>query len=241
MKIRKLRTLSLVLCVILFFSMFPVTAEAASNPYSTLSSKKVLLTFPKTLLSEPLHAKVSGEQKKGGIYYVPKPETGNGDLGIVKKGTNVTIFAEEDGYYFFMTNSGRMGWNKVKYFTEPEPYDDYELPGDSGLTTDHLDKVMDFLKDNSKAGGSSKFYPTKSVVIVKKGKSAKFTVYARYSKYFSARWDCWENYCKVKWASTSIRNGKAAVSVIGKDVGSDIIEFTNSYTDKSFNVLVLVV
>ncbi|MCR4606792.1 MAG: hypothetical protein K5771_03590 [Oscillospiraceae bacterium] len=241
MKKKILRLLTLSLCIMMVFAMFPVPADAASNSYSTCSSKKVLLVLPASgsLLSIPLHAKADGNQKNGGIYYLPKPEAGNGDLGTVKKGTNVTIFAEEDGYYFFMTNSGRMGWNKVEYFTEPEEYTDYYLPGDSGLTTSDLDDVKDFLRSNERAGGSNKFYPAKPVVIVKKGESVKLTIYADYRKNSTVN-AAWNNYYhSLSWGRGSA--GKGSVTIKGKNLGSDTIDFTNYYTDRYFEVLVIVV
>lgn len=238
---RTLRCLTLVLCIVMVFTMFPVTADAASNSYSPRSTTKVLLVFPDSgsLLSEPLHAKVSGDQKNGSIYYVPKPETGNGNLGMVKKDTNVTIFAEENGYYFFMTNSGRMGWNKTGYFTEPEEYTDYYLPGDSGLTTSDLDEVRDFLEDNERAGGSNKFYPAKPVVIVEKGETFKLTIYADYTKNSTVN-ASWNNYYhSLSWGKGSA--GKGSVSIKGKNEGCSTIGFTNYYTDRYFEVLVIVV
>ena len=238
---RFIRLFSLVICLVMVFTMFPVSADAASTSYSTRSSTKVLLVFPDygSLLKEPLHAKVSGNQKNGAIYYVPKPESGNGNLGTVKKGTNVTIFAEDDGYYFFMTNSGRMGWNKVEYFTEPEEYSDYELPGDSGLTTDHLDDIRDFLGRNERAGGSNKFYPAKPVVIVEKGDTVKLTIYADYTRNSTVN-AAWNNYYhSLSWGKGSA--GKGSVNIKGKNPGSDTIDFTNYYTDREFSVLVIVI
>ena len=238
---RLLRIFTLILCFAMVFSMFPVTADAAGNSYSPRSSKKVLLVFPASgsLFSEPLHAKVNGEQKNGGIYYVPKPETGNGDLGTVKKGTNVTIFAEEDGYYFFMTNSGRMGWNKIEYFTEPEEYSDYNLPGDSGLTTGDLDDVKDFLRDNERAGGSNKFYPAKPVYIVKEGETVKLTIYADYRKNSDVRVWYSTYYLSASWGRGS--PGKGTVNVKGLNKGASTLEFKNYYTDREFEVLIIVV
>ena len=240
MKNRIFRLFTLAVCLVMVFTMFPVSADAASDSYSTRSSTKVLLVFPDSgsLLSEPLHAKVTGDQKNGAIFYVPKPESGNGNLGTVKKGTNVTIFAEKDGYYFFMTNSGRMGWNKVGYFTEPEDYDTEYLPGNSGLTTDHLDEIKDFLRDNSRAGGSNKFYPSKPVIIVEKGETVKFTVYGDYKKSSTVNMAWYDSVHSLKWKTG---NGKATVSIKGKTRDCSRITFLNYYTDREFQVLVIVV
>ncbi len=241
MKKQILRMLTLALCIVMVFTMFPVTADAASsNSYSTRSSKKVLLVFPSSsdLLSEPLHAYVDGNQKNGGIYYYPKASTDNGVLGTVKDGTNVTIFAEDDGYYFFMTNSGRMGWNKKKFFTRPEKYSGYYLPGNSGLTTDHLKKVKTFLADNSRAGGSNKFYPTKPVLIVDKGDSVKLTVYCSYRKDSTVHM-MYSGY--IHSVKSKGGTGKVTYTIRGKNIGSSIIELTNYYSDRTFEVLVIVV
>lgn len=239
MKKNILRLLSLALCITMVFALFPAQADAAGNSYSTRSSKKVLLVFPSSgkLLSEPLYAKVDGEQKNGGIYYYPKKSTDNGVLGTVKNGTKVTIFAEDDGYYFFMTNSGRMGWNKKKFFTEPSKYSGYYI-GNSGLTTDHLKKVKSFLASNDRAGGSNKFYPSKPVIILDKGDSAKFTIYGDYRKSSTVhmRYDGDLHTLKSKSG-----NGKLTITIKGKTMGTNIIEFTNYYTDRVFEVLVIVV
>ncbi len=240
MKKNILRLLSLALCITMVFALFPAQADAAGNSYSTRSSKKVLLVFPSSgkLLSEPLYAKVDGEQKNGGIYYYPKKSTDNGVLGTVKNGTKVTIFAEDDGYYFFMTYSGRMGWNKKKFFTEPKKYSNYYLPGNSGLTTDHLKEIKSFLASNDRAGGSNKFYPSKPVIIVDKGDSAKFYVYGEYRKSSTVHMSYNSYIHSMKWKSGA---GKATVTIKGKNVGTGTIEFTNYYTDRVFEVLIIVV
>ncbi len=236
-----MRILTLALCIVMAFTMLPVTADAAGSSYSTLSSAKVLLEFPESwsMLSEPLHAKVDNDYVKGGIYYLPKPETGNGNLGVAKKGTNVTIFAEDGLYYFFMTNSGRMGWSKKVNFTEPEEYEDYELPGDSGLTIAHLEEIKDYLSSTERAGGSNKFFPEKPVVFVKKGETVKVIIRGNYKTRNSIKVSWWGDYCTAKFVGSYSR-GKATVSIHGDARGSEFLSFSNTYTEREFDLLVIV-
>ena len=50
---------------------------------------------------------------------MPRPQPGNGTLGKVTHGDLVTILAETEYYYFFVTEDGRAGWNGKSYFAEP--------------------------------------------------------------------------------------------------------------------------
>ena len=48
--------------------------------------------------------------KNAALLILPKPATGNGNLGSINAGTAVTVIAECKGYYFFVADDGRMGW-----------------------------------------------------------------------------------------------------------------------------------
>ena len=97
-------------------------AEKNCRNYSTVSNKKVALElpFPEEHLDEALsmEVKFSGN---GAIFIMPRPQAGNGALDTVKAGTKVTVIAEYKGFYFFVCEEGRMGWNGKDYFVEASP------------------------------------------------------------------------------------------------------------------------
>ena len=98
----------------------PVKSGGSSEPvdYLSVSTKGVVLSFPKDryYLDEPFTMTVKASHKKGSIYLMPKPQSGNGNLGTVANGEEVTILAEQGDYYFFQTEDGRYGWNGKNWF-----------------------------------------------------------------------------------------------------------------------------
>ncbi len=92
---------------------------AASSEYPTISSKGVTLRFPsdRYWLDDPFTAYVQASRRDGAIYLMPRPEQGNGNLGTVASGSAVTILAQQGGYYFFVTEDGRYGWNGTRFFS----------------------------------------------------------------------------------------------------------------------------
>lgn len=117
-------------------------AEKNSRDYTTVSTTGVELEYPyeSEYLEEPLKLRVKSEVN-GGILFMPKPKTGNGNLGTVLDWTNVLVIAKYRSYYFFVTEDGRMGWNWKNYFVEGwgskarsnkepkrDPYDDENNP-----------------------------------------------------------------------------------------------------------------
>ena len=48
--------------------------------------------------------------KNGALLILPKPQTGNGNLGAITAGTRVTVIAQCKTFYFFVAEDGRMGW-----------------------------------------------------------------------------------------------------------------------------------
>ena len=109
------------LCMLLCLAMLaavPVMAMADSS-YSTVSNTGVELQYPEddSYYDTPLLATVKASRQNGSIYFMPTPKDGNGVLGTVSNGTEVTVLAEKSGYYFFATADGRMGWNGGKFFT----------------------------------------------------------------------------------------------------------------------------
>ena len=112
------KSLCLLLCAVLLLVCLPVTAMADSR-YSTISTTGVALEYPadRYYLKTPLVAQVKASKPNGSIYFMPVPKKGNGNLGTVKNGTQVTLLALKSGYYFFSTDDGRVGWNGTKFFT----------------------------------------------------------------------------------------------------------------------------
>ena len=118
-----------VLCLVLVFALGSACAFAddvsytiSSKTWNIVSSEDVCLRLPHTgaYLEKPMSATIKGCSPKGGIYIMPIPEEGNGNLGIVLHGTPVTILANEGGFLFFVTEDGRCGWNGAKFFENLE-------------------------------------------------------------------------------------------------------------------------
>ncbi len=97
------------------------SAAAADSHYDTVSDKNVALQIPEDgqMLSAPFLMKVNAQKNGKAIYITPRPSPGNGTLGTVAHGEVVTILAETEYYYFFITADGRAGWNGKSYFAEP--------------------------------------------------------------------------------------------------------------------------
>ena len=98
----------------------PGKCGGSSEPadYPVFSSKGVRLSFPREdrYLDEAMTMTVKASHSTGSIYLMPMPEKGHGNLGTVLNGTEVTILAEQNGYYFFQTADGRCGWNGSRWF-----------------------------------------------------------------------------------------------------------------------------
>ena len=86
-------------------------AEESFEDYATVSTGKVSLELPygEDYFTEPLETEIKFT-KGGAVLILPKPATGNGNLGSIAAGTKVTAIAEYKGYYFFVADDGRMGW-----------------------------------------------------------------------------------------------------------------------------------
>ena len=80
------------------------------------------------LLDYPFRAVIAnGNADYPNIFVMPKHRSGNGDLGLIKKGTEVWIVAKYEGktfdgnkftYYFFVADDGVMGWNSKNFFVQ---------------------------------------------------------------------------------------------------------------------------
>ncbi len=123
------KIIAAVLCLVLVFALCPMSAFADevsytinSKTWNIVSNADVCLRLPHTgaYLEKPMSATIKGCSPKGGIYIMPIPQEGNGDLGIVLHGEPVTIIANEGGFLFFVTEDGRCGWNGAKFFENME-------------------------------------------------------------------------------------------------------------------------
>lgn len=242
MKPRFSRIIAFVLCFMTFFAFLPLGEAEAATSYSMYSSKKVKLQIPgeQYLFAVPMTATVKGTTKSDTIYILPKPENGNGDMGTLKKDSRVAILAEKNDFYLFMTTSGKLGWNKTKYFTTPTEVIDY-LPGVSGISIDHLNTVLDFLRenDNDKCGAASKdFYATRAVLVVDKGDSKTFTVHGKWYTTYTETY--YSSDIAAKWSGKFNSAHNCKIKVTGKYVGSGYINLTNKKNSQSFYVLILV-
>ena len=237
MKLTAKRTLALVLCVLTVFALLPVTADAATS-YSTLSSKKAFIQYPTSFFSDVRVAKVVGGNKgsgKNGVYMVPRPETGYGDMGTVKNGSNAILLAEKNGYYFWMTTSGKVGWTSKKYFTEPDTVYSGYLFGSSGLTVSHIDEVKRFLRKADCGYSSTSYYANRAVLVMKKGETKKISVHRKWYTTYSVSYD--SSYLTPKWVGKS---ANCKVSLGAKKSGTTTIDFTNYKNSQQFHVLIII-
>ena len=231
------RTLALVLCVLAVFSLFPVTADAAGT-YGALSSKKVKILYPTEFFDNVMIAKLQGGDKgkdKKGVYIVPRPETGNGDLGTVNNGSKAIILAEDGDYYFWMTTSGKLGWSNKKYFTEPEEVYSGYLWGDSGLDVDDIEQVEHFLQNYECGLASKDFYASRAVLVMKKGETKKISVHRKWYGKYTVNY--WSDDLTPKW----VGNGtNCKISIKAKSKGPSILDFSNNQNSQEFHVLIIV-
>ncbi len=236
MKANVKRTIAMFLCVLAVFSLFPMSADAAG--YGALSSKKVAIKYPSDFFYEVYTAKITGGTKgsgRNGVYIVPRPETGNGDLGTVKNGSKVVLLAEKGSYYFFMTTSGKLGWAPKKYFTSKKTVDSGYLFGSSGLTVDHIEYIKGYLTDEKCGYASKKFYANRAVLVMKKGEKKNLSIYRGWNV------TCWTHYypgdVSIKQIGRSLHFKN---QIKAKSKGSTYLRFTNARNSQEFYVVVIV-
>lgn len=228
------RILVMLLCVITVFSLLPVSAEAVGT-YGALSNKKVPIEYPTEFFGEVMVAKLTGSKKNGGPYIVPKPETGNGDLGVVKNGSNVIILAEDGDFYFYMTTSGKLGWTNKQYFTEPTVVEDGYLFGSSGLDVDDIVKVKKYISEGQCGFASKDYYASRAVLVMKKGETKNISVHRKWNGKYSASYYAGD--ITPKW----VGNGaNCKVQIKAKAVGHTYLTFTNEMNDQEFYVLIII-
>ncbi len=173
---KSIRMLALVLCFLIALSAIPV--NAITSTYSTVSSTGESLQYPRKTdyLTTPFQAQVKATRRGGNIYYMPKPQAGNGHLGMIVDGEIVTILAQKNGFYFFMSKEGYLGWNGTRYFSRVEKSVGstvYELAPPAGYTaysdkgvklalpyaSEYLNEVMYATVKASRRGGSIYLMP----------------------------------------------------------------------------------
>ena len=116
------KLLAALLCAVMVLALLPAGASA---DYATTSNRGVALEYPaeRDYYALPFAARVQAFRENGAIYIMPKPESGNGNLGTVPTETAVLILAEHNGFVFFVTGSGEYGWNWNEWFEfDPEDY-----------------------------------------------------------------------------------------------------------------------
>ena len=96
-------------------------AAERDSHYSTVSEKDVELEIPadSAFLRTPFLKKAYAGEDGKAIYIMPRPIPGNGTLGTVVQDETVTVLAENEYYYFFVTRDGRAGWNGKSFFRDP--------------------------------------------------------------------------------------------------------------------------
>ncbi len=109
------RFFAVLLCLVMVIMLLPASASAS---YSKVSNRGVKLEMPKEkeYFKTPFEARVECGVEGGRIYFMPKPEKGNGHLGTVDAGTIVTILARRGPFFFFETEDGEQGWNGRRFF-----------------------------------------------------------------------------------------------------------------------------
>ena len=109
------RLLAALLCAMMVFLLLPASAVAE---YSTTSNRGVELVTPEAedLFETPFWCRLFVNDYVKGLYIMPKPETGNGNLGGITQPGRVYVTAEKNGFYFFVSSSGKMGWIWNEWF-----------------------------------------------------------------------------------------------------------------------------
>ncbi len=258
------RTIALVLCLLAVCALFPLPADAYSDAYTTVGYTKekdketgkeveeyhmLRLPYKGCYYSAkdklPKRAKIKSNWKNGCIYFMPQPEVGHGTLGVVDTGTPVTILAEQNGLYFFMTDDGRLGWNGKGFFTKPKAISKDQsknLSGGSALTGETIQAVTKFLTKTKHSGGSTTtFYADRSILILESGDTARVTIHGISSKgkYKFSRTD--GDSAEAKWVGKKFVNYKRDVEFTANEPGMTTFKFTNKATRQTFSILVIVV
>ncbi len=109
------RMLAALLCALMLLALLPAFASAE---YSTVSNRGVELQYPaeRDFFVQPIPATIKYFEGGTGIYFMPMPEKGHGNLGTVRTETTVMVLAEKNGFLFFVTGEGHYGWSWNEWF-----------------------------------------------------------------------------------------------------------------------------
>ena len=98
-------------------------ASSMRPTYVTVSYEdgtKLQVPEEKDFLDPPLEKIVYSDNPNSKyIQIMPKPQANHGVLGLMDKGEKVMILAEAGGFYFFVAEDGRAGWNGKSFFSAP--------------------------------------------------------------------------------------------------------------------------
>ena len=247
---------ALLLCVMAIGAFFPLRTLAYSDAFTTVTYIKdkdeySRLVFPakRALYTEkgklPRRAEVKASWKDGCIYFMPRAELGHGTLGVVETGTPVTILANQNNLYFFMTDDGRMGWNGGTFFTKPVAIDkdlDQPLGEDSPLTGQDAVTISDYIRDHKNGcAPNAVFYADRPVVVIKSGEKATITLHGQYSK-AKYSFKCLEgSSADAEWLGEKFVRGRREVEFTAREKGASVFRFTNNRNKVRVDVLVIVV
>ncbi len=161
------RMLAALLCALMLLALLPAFASAE---YSTVSNRGVELQYPaeRDFFVQPIPATIKYFEGGTGIYFMPMPEKGHGNLGSIASGKKVTILAEKNGYFFFTTSSGRCGWNGPQWFE----YDKDDVRGKCGGSSEPLESLVISTKGARLVFPKERYYfDTPFTMTVKAGRS----------------------------------------------------------------------
>ena len=255
------RALALALCVLAVCALLPVTGRADSA-YTTIAKRPeknkkgqdeyVALELPAKnsfFTSKkggvPMRAEIKSSWADGSIYFMPRPAETYGVLGTVDTGTPVTILAQQNGLYFFMTDDGRMGWNGRVFFTKPVKISDdlsEFVIGSNQLTGEMVVNISKALAGSLHAGaGSPMFYTMRPALILTSGSTATVPIFglAAGSKYDFELIDGTST--DGEWQGSRFVDQRRDVLFTAKEPGLSVFKFTNKSNKQTFNLLIIVV
>ena len=254
------RALSLTLCALFVLALFPVMGRADSE-YATIAKRPeknkkgqdeyVALEIPAknsfftSKGGVPMRAEIKSSWADGSIYFMPRPAETYGVLGTVDTGTPVTILAQQNGLYFFMTDDGRMGWNGRTLFTKPKKISSdlsEFVTGSNQLTGEMVVNISKALAGSKHAGaGSPMFYTMRPALILTSGSTAAVPIFGRAagSKYDFERID--GTSAEGEWQGTKFVDQRRDVLFTTNEPGLSVFRFKNKSNKQNFDILIVVI
>lgn len=112
------KTVSLLLFLVMLLAI-PATAFAGYS-YISDTDDKLVFPSPKNYYETPFQATAKALNEHSSIFIMPQAEAGHGELATLLDGTEVTVLAEQGGFFFFVTEDGWYGWNGTGWFRYDE-------------------------------------------------------------------------------------------------------------------------